>query len=146
MNLDIFSEKYNSILHPFHLENLDQLSVFIKNKNNHLPFKELKKETLEIISFLLENDIVYALEQNWMGNKEFKKTKLSNKDIIDKINNNWREDTSWEEFYFMLWFKFQDWYTTKLSAKGLTYYSVDWNKFINDKIGNLEQWIQDNKP
>jgi hypothetical protein len=146
IKLDIFSKKYNSILHPFHLENLDQLSVFIKNKNSDLPFKELKKKTLEVLNFLLENDIVYVLEKDFMQNKEFIKSKLSNKYIIDEITNNWHEDTSWEDFYFMLWFKFQDWYRDKLVNMGLENKPIDWNEFICNNIGNFEKWIKKNKP
>lgn len=146
MSIDIYSEKYNSILHPFHLENLDQLSGFIESKNNDLTFNEIKKITLEVFSFLLENNIIYILEQDFMTNKEFRKTKLSNKEIIDKINNNWFEDTSWEDFYFMSWFRFEDWYRDKLLDIGLENKPIDWNEFINKNIGNFKKWLEKNRP
>tara|TARA_R110000868_G_C10905294_1_gene764578 strand:+ start:398 stop:712 length:315 start_codon:yes stop_codon:yes gene_type:complete len=94
----------------------------------------------------MNNDIIYVLDSNWMENKEYNKTDLSNQSIISIINEKWLPNISDEEFYNLVWFKFQDWYTTKLSKKGLTYYSINWNEFINEKIGDLEQWIQHNKP
>lgn len=146
MEIDIFSKKYNSILHPFHLESLNHLSGFIKSTDNSLSFIEMKKNTLEVLNFLLENNIVYVLEKDFMMNKEFRKIKLSNEEIINEINNNWFEDISWEDFYFMLWFRFQDWYKDRLIAEGLVNKPMKWNDFVKNNIGDLEQWIEENRP
>lgn len=145
MKLDIYSNKYNSIFHPFHLESLYHLSQFIENVDYHLSFEERKKIVLEILNFLLENNIIYVLKEDFMQNKENKKKILSDKEIISKINDIWREDTPWEDLYFMLWFRFQNWYRDKLVSIGLENKPIDWNEFINNNIGDLEKWIMENK-
>ena len=144
--VNIFDKKYNAILHPYNLESLNHLALFIKDKKRDLDFENLKLITLNVLEYLIDNDIIYILDPNWMKNKEYTQSKLSKESIINIANEKWSHNISDEEFYDLFWFRFQDWYTTKLVEKGLTYYSFDWNEFINEKIGNLEQWIKENRP
>lgn len=44
--------------------------------------------TLESLQYLMNNDIIYVLDSNWMENKEYNKTDLSNQSIISIINEN----------------------------------------------------------
>jgi N-dimethylarginine dimethylaminohydrolase len=144
--INIFEEEYNIALNPFALEGLWDLKSFFKDKIKYLKFNELKYLTIETLSFLLTNDLIYILEPNWMENKEFNKINISDDEIINKIKNNWTENISDDELYNLVWFKFQDWYRESLESKGLTVYTIKWNEFINEKIGDLEKWIEEHKP
>tara|TARA_R100001377_G_C3142603_1_gene93263 strand:+ start:199 stop:648 length:450 start_codon:yes stop_codon:yes gene_type:complete len=143
---DIFKNIYIDILHPFHLENLWQLVKYVENKTNNLKPNELKEITLKILTFLLNEKLIYILENNFMYNKDFKRTHLSNTLIMQSINEKWTSSISDDDLYNLAWFKFEDWYINKLSEKGLNIYTMDWNKFLEDNIGDLEQWINHNRP
>ena len=45
----------------------------------------------------------------------------------------------------MVMFKHKDWYVDALEKKGLTS-TTDWKTFVKEKIGDLEKWIEDNRP
>tara|TARA_R110000868_G_C10905294_1_gene764577 strand:+ start:238 stop:405 length:168 start_codon:yes stop_codon:yes gene_type:complete len=50
----VFDVKYNAILHPFNLESVEQLAVFIKEKSDNLTFNELKKNDIRVITIFNE--------------------------------------------------------------------------------------------
>ncbi len=45
----------------------------------------------------------------------------------------------------MVIFGSQKWYIKKLENLGLTH-TTDWEWFVENKIGNLEDWIKKNRP
>ena len=57
------------------------------------------------------------------------------RDIEDKDPN----------FYGMVTFGSKKWYVNKLEEQGLTD-TTDWETFVKNKIGDLEQWIEENRP
>jgi len=87
-----------------------------------------------------------VLENNWMKNKELNKIKLSNNDLIKNIKEKMSSSKSMDEFYDFYWIKYQNWYREGLENKGLNVYTIKWNEFINERIGDLEKWIEENKP
>ena len=60
----------------------------------------------------------------------------------DKI---WFEGAKFPDLYGMVIFGTQKWYTEALEKKGMTN-TTNWKLFVKNKIGNLEQWIEDNRP
>ncbi len=146
MKIDVFSKKYSLILNPYSLESFEQLTIFLSEKDKTITFKKLKNNSIDVFSFLLENKIIYVLESDWMRKKGYKNTKLNNEEIIKTLKEKWNIDTSFEVLYNLFWFKYQDWYTESFVQKGLTIYTTNWNLFLNEKIGDLDKWIEENKP
>lgn len=144
MPINLFNTKNISLLNPYAIESLYHLGVFIKDKNLNLELNRLKDLTLEAFTYLIENNIVYVLERNCMGNKEFNKLKLSKNNIIRAAKEKLLSLENFDELYDFFWFKYQDWYRLGLENNGLSY-TVNWNKFIEDNIGDLRQWIDKNK-
>lgn len=103
---------------------------------------EKKRKVLNTVSELLSNKIIYIGN---IENKKIKRWSLSNEDILKKIDVLWHERTDFEEFYDMVWFGYENWYIEKLEQIGLSN-NIDWKIFVETKIGDLEKWIEQNKP
>jgi|GEM_PF-4678260 hypothetical protein len=146
ITINVFSTKYNGVFHPFGIESLYHLAVYIREKNIDIELDDLNTLTLEVFQYLINNNIIYVLENNWMKNKELNKIKLSNNDLIKNIKEKMSSSKSMDEFYDFYWIKYQNWYREGLENKGLNVYTIKWNEFINERIGDLEKWIEENKP
>ncbi len=70
---------------------------------------------------------------------------ISNEEIIRHLNKVWFEGADFEHFYGMPMFKYKDWYLNALKKEGLTPYTY-WRTFVKEKIGDLEKWIEENRP
>lgn len=105
--------------------------------------KDKRENVLKWVRKLLEKNVLYAGEFN--REKKFEKWNLPVNQIILKINSEWGENIDFPEFYNLVWFSYQKWYLEKLKDLGYNE-SIDWNWFVKNKIGNLEQWIEENRP
>jgi len=117
----------------------------IKNDNKHISDKLLKEFTLSYINEMIDKDIIYV-GNKWSEDKSLIKWKYSKDEIIDKIDKMWNEDATFPDFLEMVWFGYQDWYINALKKMGLGQEKILWRDFIKNNIGNLEKWIEDNKP
>lgn len=108
------------------------------NRYNHVE----KEKVLNDIFELLNDKIIYVSK---IQNKDFDRLNFSNDEIINKIDSLWSEKTKFQEFYDMILFGYEKWYINKLKDLGIED-SIDWERFVNDKIGDLEKWIKKNKP
>lgn|SRR5690606_1194456 len=135
--IDIFCPLYNEYL-------WDIMSI-IKNDNKHISDKLLKEFTLSYINEMIDKDIIYV-GNKWSEDKSLIKWKYSKDEIIDKIDKMWNEDATFPDFLEMVWFGYQDWYINALKKMGLGQEKILWRDFIKNNIGNLEKWIEDNKP
>jgi len=105
--------------------------------------KEIKRKVLNTISVLIQQKIIFV--GNWIDKENFKKWDLANTETIKKIDNLWNENAEFSEFYNIAWFGYEKWYVDALESLGMTS-QTDWGYFVKNKIGNLEKWIEDNKP
>ncbi len=144
--MDLFSKTYNHIFHPFGLESLYHLSTFIKEKNKVKDVEKIKLLTLQSVSFLIEKDIISILEYDCTHSKSLKKIESNHKKTIEIIKNKLNDIEKLDELYDFFWFKFKDWYVKGLENLGVSMYTLDWPTFVEEKIGDLEQWIEENKP
>lgn len=105
---------------------------------------EVREETLEAISQLLELKMleVYRWEAN---QEEPNDRKLSDKEILNKVEQQWFIGADYVDFLGMVMFGHPSWYVDKLNELGFTP-TTDWKWFVKHKIGDLEKWIKDNKP
>ena len=140
--------KYLNLYCPLSTEHLWDFiaEVLDKNKIEFGSFKNksLKKEVLEIISKLLNDNLIYVGNE-WLNQSTIKRWNLSNEEIIKKIDEIWFESAEYPDFFNMIWFGFEDWYKNKIKNLGMTN-TINWETFVNYKIGDLEKWIEENKP
>lgn len=71
---------------------------------------------------------------------------MTNSEIMNLIEEVWFIGADTPDFYGMPMFKYKDWYIQKLEALGLTHTGPDWKWFVENKIGDIEKWIEENKP
>lgn len=144
MSINIFDKKNILLFEP---ENGVEMIYYILDNINHynnFTTKEARRDGLTAINKLFELDLIEIF--HW-GEYE---SELENKElsIFQKmmyLQELWFVGADFGDFAGMPMFKFKDWYINKLKEFGLEEYN-DWTKFVNEKIGNLENWILENKP
>ncbi|WP_298364850.1 hypothetical protein [uncultured Lutibacter sp.] len=144
--LNIFDNKYINLFLPndgveflFNIIN-DGLGYNV-NKPSSLHERE---ETLFIIEKLFKLDLIYVF--HWGENHEkMKNEKFTIAETLNYINSIWFEKAYYPDYYGMVMFGHNKWYTNKLESLGMTD-RTDWKWFVKNKIGNLEKFIEDNRP
>jgi hypothetical protein len=111
-------------------------------KTNETYSIEKKKKVLSKIHQMLDEEILFVSKKK---DNEFIRWNYPNEKIINRIDELWTETLNFSEFYNMIWFGYQEWYLEKLNILGVQY-AKNWDEFINQKIGDLEKWINKNKP
>lgn len=129
---------------PFTIELLFDFFGKYDIKINDNYTRDSKEKVLKAISILLEQKIIFV--GNWSDNKEFIIWELSNSEILLQIDLLWKKDIKFHEFYNLVWFGYQKWYIDGLNNKGFGKEKISWNIFIEERLGNLELWIEENKP
>lgn len=141
----IFNNKYINLFNPddgveFIYSIIQSLGYGIKD------FKslEVRTETLEAIRQLLKIEMLEAY--SWHGHDvKSEVPKLSNEEILKKVEEQWFIGADYVDFLSIVMFCHPIWYKEKLEELGFKP-TTDWVWFIENKIGNIEKWIQDNKP
>ncbi|MEE9350043.1 MAG: hypothetical protein V3U80_08355 [Flavobacteriaceae bacterium] len=140
--INLFQKTYIDILCPLYTENLWHIISLINN--NQISHNELKTTVLSILNYLLENKILFVIDEI-IDNKTFIRSKLNKDQTIQFIDSKWNEKIDFMDLYLLAWFRFEDWYIDGLTKKGLVSIK-DWQKFVAKEIGDLEKWINNNKP
>ena len=136
------NEIFLSVASPFGTENLWHIISKIRESDNskNIEFNVLKSYTLDILNTMIDYDMIsicFAFENETIKSEEYS-------DLVKRIENTWIQETDFSDLYTMVWFKFNDWYVDGLKKEGLSE-STDWNMFTK-KIGNLENWMEKNRP
>lgn len=93
---------------------------------------------------MLENDLI-RVGNEW-DNKKLIYWNLSNMEVLKKIDEMWFENAEYPDFMEMVWFGFQEWYIEALKKEGYGKERILWTDFVEKNIGNLEKWIEKNRP
>jgi hypothetical protein len=105
---------------------------------------EARQEGLSILQNLFKLKLIEIF--HWGKHHEIiKQLDLNTKQTIKFIDVTWFEGADFEDFVDMPMFKYKDWYLNALKNEGLTH-TTNWKSFVEEKIGNLEKWIEENKP
>lgn len=105
---------------------------------------EAREKGLETIKKLLELNLIDVF--HWgEHHSSLKDENISNDELICHLENIWFNGADFEHFSNMIMFKFKDWYLSALKNAGLTN-TTNWKTFIKENIGDLEKWIEENKP
>lgn len=105
---------------------------------------ENREKTLMVIKELLKLKLIYV--SSWCRSQRFiKKKTLSVGETMDILDNIWFKEAKYPDYYDMVKFRHKDWYVQKLEELGFDHFT-DWKWFVKNKIGNLENWIEENRP
>ena len=135
--VDIFCPMYNEYL-------WDIISI-IKNDNKYISDSLLKEFTLSYINEMLSKDLIY-IGSEWNKNKRLIKWIKPIEQTINDIAKMWFEGADFGDFYGMVWFGYEDWYLEALKNEGFRNKKMLWKDFVKNNIGDLEQWIEKNRP
>ncbi len=92
---------------------------------------------------MLKNNLI-KVGNEWENEKSIY-WDLSKEEILKKINVIWFDGAEYPDFLNMVWFSFMDWYIEALKKEGYGKERILWVDFVEKNIGNLEQWIEENK-
>ncbi len=139
MKINLYNKNYIKLLCPFALENFWHIVACIKDNNTNIPTYELKPIVLEVVEYLLDNKLLFLVMENNNSSK------MTTSEILNFLDVKWKYDMDFIDLYVLAWFKFEKWYVNSLKKKGLDE-TTNWEYFVKNKIGDLEKWIEENKP
>tara|TARA_B110000967_G_scaffold121007_1_gene123644 strand:+ start:2046 stop:2477 length:432 start_codon:yes stop_codon:yes gene_type:complete len=139
--INLFDEEYINVLCPSDNEYLWNIFNHFGYDNDNNP--DIKKQTLRALKIMLDLDIIFVAK--WFAKPELENCNLEPNEIIKHINEIWFDGAIFPDFYGMVMFNSKDWYKDKLENKGFTPF-VNWKNFTKEEIGDLEKWIEENKP
>ena len=139
---NIFKNEYINLFCPNSNEYLFDYIYILGYKDIDSKNWKSRLVVLSVIEYLLREKIIFV--HNWPNHDELDK-KMSVKNIIKTIDKLWFENAIFPDFYGIVMFDNEKWYTDKLEDLGLTQ-TTNWENFVKTKIGDLEKWIEENKP
>lgn len=142
MNSELFIDKNIELFMPDGVE-------YIYNILNNIGWRDYrsakaKKEGMEVIKKLFELDLIEVFSFGRF-NKQLKNANLSVDGIMERIDNVWFVGADFSDFIGMPMFKYKDWYLSALNEAGFND-TLEWREFVNEKIGDLQSWIEEKRP
>lgn len=142
-DIDLFNKKFINTLSPYYLEYLWDLISVLGFKNSEVNEESTKKSVLKAIQIMLNLKVLKI--SNWIKEPELNKKRLSINETLENIDRIWFKGANYQDFYDMIMFENQKWYIESLEKAGMNP-TTNWKKFVKENIGNLEKWINENKP
>ncbi len=143
MNIDLFDDKYIDLLCPNGIEYIWGVYMHLDISDKDASKPNNKKIVLDVIETLMNYGVLYVYE--WYKKPELNHQKLTIKETIDFIDEIWAKNSNYPDLYSMMYFGSPHWYVNKTGELGFTM-TTNWRTFVHDKIGDLEKWIEENKP
>ncbi|MBD1259904.1 hypothetical protein HZY62_04840 [Maribacter polysiphoniae] len=142
--IELFKEDFIELFMPDGIEYISTILANIGYTYKNESSSSAKKHGLEVIEKLLELDLIEVFYWGKYDDK-LKDLTFSNSEIINKIDSLWAVGMHGPDFYRMPMFKYKNWYLDALKKEGLTQ-TTNWKTFVKEKIGDLEKWIEENRP
>ncbi|NJB38200.1 hypothetical protein [Croceivirga sp. JEA036] len=142
-SINIFDKKYLDLLAPNGVEYIWGVYMHLGIKDNESSKPNNKRIILDTIKSLLNYSILQVGE--WYQRPELNSKKLTVKEIVKNLDEIWNEKATYPDFYDMVYFTTPEWYVNKTKKLGLTM-TTDWKTFVKEEIGDLEKWIEENRP
>jgi len=141
----LYTKERIDVFCPNHTEYLWDIIAVIKNDNKYISENVLKHFTLAYVAEMIEKEIIHVGNE-WISNNTLKYWELSKEEVINKIDEMWFKNAEYPDFLEMVWFGYQNWYIEALKNVGNGKEKILWKDFVKNNIGNLEKWIEENKP
>ena len=138
----LFQQKNIDLFHP---EGVEFIYSILQNLGyRDFTSKQARIHGLQVIRQLFEMDLIAVF--HWGEHHNLLSNLGLNKDqTIQLIDNIWFPSADYSDFLGMPMFGHKEWYLEALKRAGLTS-TTDWKTFVKDKIDDLEQWIEENRP
>jgi hypothetical protein len=140
---NLFTNDYVDLLSPETFEFLNLLIGQLGYNREDYNDPEVKKEVLNLIKIILDLDIITV--HKWMDDLTLLSEHMTTDEIVKKIDRLWMKSIEYPDFYKIALFGPKDWYKNKLEKMGFTP-TTNWKTFVATKIGDLEKWIEYNRP
>ena len=144
--MDIFAKKNLNLLAygGDGLEFFHSIMFSLGYSYDDIPSEYARESALLAIEKLFENDLIRIVR--WGDDEKFFENKnFTLRESMLIIRAKWISDFSIPDFYGSIIFGLEDWYTNALEKEGITD-TTDWKWFVENKIGDLRQFIKENKP
>lgn len=144
MKLNLFDKKNILLFEPY--DGIEFIYSILQNIGYYPDFTTLKarRDGLRTVNQLFELDLIEIFHWGSYEN-ELKNQELSIFDKMMYLQELWFIGANFENFSNMPMFKYKKWYLSKLEKLGMTD-TTNWENFVENKIGNIEQWIKSNSP
>ena len=145
--IDIFSEKYSDFF-SYDDETIDYLNK-IGNTLNYteedLKYPKARKEVLDVIRELLKLGIIEV--KHWGEDHDLiQKLKLNTDQTLVFLEEVWPKNLEYPDYFGFITLGYKKWYMKKMDELGYVQFNTDWKSFVKEKIGDLKQWIEKNRP
>lgn len=140
---ELFKEENIGLLSPYSFEFVNHLIGQLGYSQDQYDDTNVKEEVLKVLKLLFELKILRVFD--WMNNPELNNKIMSAEDTIKHIDDKWFVGIKYPDFYDIVMIGTQDWYINNLELLGMSH-TTNWNTFVKEKIGNLELWIENNRP
>ncbi len=140
---DLFKKENINLLCPYSFEFLNHLIGQLGYNQESYDDLNVKQNVLNTLNYIFDLEILEVYD--WINNPQLKNQDMSYKEIVSAIDDLWVKGIEYPDFYGIVLFGPKGWYVKKLEKMGMTH-TTDWQNFIEDKIGDLEKWIEKNKP
>ncbi len=142
---ELFDKKDKDLFHPEGIELISTILFALGYTYDNISSKEAREEGIALLKLLLDLDLIEVFHWGKL-NEKLKDTSLSKKEILKHIEELWFKGANIQDFYGMIIFKYKDWYINALKREGLRFRGMNWKTFVKNKIGDLERWIEENRP
>lgn len=143
IKLELFKEKNLDLVCPNPFEFLTELLSLLGYSNKEYNLKTTREDVLETLKLLFELQVLDV--HTWYAKPQLNNLDLSIIEKLNHINEIWFKGAKYPDFYNMMIFVSPDWYINQTKELGLTM-TTNWKTFVKENIGDLEQWIEKNKP
>ncbi len=142
--MNIFKENNILLFEPYN--GVEYIYSILQNIGLYPNFTsiESRRKGLITINELFKLDLIYFYHWGKYEN-ELKNKELTIFEKMMYIQELWVIGSNFEDFHDMTMFKYKNWYIEGLENLGMTIYT-DWKEFVKSEIGDLEKWIDDNRP
>ncbi len=143
INKQLFDKENIYLFEPY--DGVEFIYSVLQNLNiTNFKTNDAREKGLETIEKLLDLELIEIF--HWGDNhKQFADEIFSNAEIMMHIKTVWFVGADFSDFNSMPMFKFKDWYIKSLENAGMTH-TTDWSGFVENKIGDLERWIEKHRP
>ncbi len=143
MSFNIFDKTNILLYEPY--DGVEMIYRILENIN-HLEYttKNARRDGLRVINKLFELELIEVFHWGSYEN-ELRGKKLSIFEKMMYLQELWFIGADFGDLASMPMFKYKDWYVKNLENLGLTHYT-DWKVFVEEKIGDIEKWIEKNRP
>ena len=143
MSFNIFDKTNILLYEPY--DGVEMIYRILENINHlECTTKNARRDGLRVINKLFELELIEVFHWGSYEN-ELRGKKLSIFEKMMYLQELWFIGADFGDLASMPMFKYKDWYVKNLENLGLTHYT-DWKVFVEEKIGDIEKWIEKNRP